>query len=267
MIRDLSGKSVLITGGTRGIGLATGLAFAARGARCILTYRWGSADEDDVKSRFAATGGPVPLLVQSDASSEEDREALLSSLRNETGSIDIFVSGVTGATLVTGMDDLNERALTKTMQYTVWPTIGYVRSIRKVFGLYPRYIVALSSPGPDHFNVNYDFVAASKASLEVLCRYLAYRLRRDDVHVNVVRTLGIRTASFNEAFGEEFSGFMTRLAPQRFLVSEDEVAGVILALCSGLLDGMSGQVITVDKGSVFADNIMRLYAEREALGL
>jgi len=267
MIRDLSGKSVLITGGTRGIGLAAGLAFAARGARCILTYRWGSADEGDVKSRFAAAGGPAPLLVQSDASSEEDREALIFSLRSETGSIDTLISGVAGATLVTGMDDLNERALTKTMQYTVWPTIGYVRSIGKAFAHYPRYIVALSSPGPDHFYMNYDFAAASKASLEALCRYLGHRLRREGVRVNVVRTTGIRTASFNDVFGEEFGGFMTRFVPERFLVHENEVAGVILALCSGLLDGISGQVITVDKGFVFADNIMRLYGEREALGL
>jgi len=50
-------------------------------------------------------------------------------------------------------------------------------------------------------------------------------------------------------------------------VREEDVAGVVLALCSGLLDGMSGQVVTVDKGAVFADNVMRLYAERELLGL
>ena len=42
---DFSGKVVLITGGTRGIGLETGLSFAKRGAQCVLTYNWGDHDE------------------------------------------------------------------------------------------------------------------------------------------------------------------------------------------------------------------------------
>ena len=44
-INDFHGKCVLITGGTMGIGLATGLAFARQGACPVLTYKWGTADE------------------------------------------------------------------------------------------------------------------------------------------------------------------------------------------------------------------------------
>ena len=48
----LQGKAVLITGGTMGIGLATGLAFARQGAVCTLTHKWGTADEDEVRQLF-----------------------------------------------------------------------------------------------------------------------------------------------------------------------------------------------------------------------
>jgi enoyl-[acyl-carrier-protein] reductase (NADH) len=50
-------------------------------------------------------------------------------------------------------------------------------------------------------------------------------------------------------------------------VDAREVAEAVLALASGMLDGFSGQVLTVDRGMTFFDNLMRLYHEREALGL
>ena len=49
MIRnDFNGKAVVITGGTKGLGLAIGLAFGGEGAQVYLTHEWGSADEDEV---------------------------------------------------------------------------------------------------------------------------------------------------------------------------------------------------------------------------
>ena len=50
MMKDYNGKVVLITGGTKGIGLATGLAFGRMGAQLWLTHRCGSANEDDLRA-------------------------------------------------------------------------------------------------------------------------------------------------------------------------------------------------------------------------
>ena len=71
MIRDLTSETVLITGGTMGIGLACGLAFAARGAKCVLTYKWGTADDEAVLARFG-DAGREPDIVRADVANADD---------------------------------------------------------------------------------------------------------------------------------------------------------------------------------------------------
>ncbi|MCK6591270.1 MAG: SDR family oxidoreductase, partial [Polyangiaceae bacterium] len=166
MIASYDGKAVLVTGGTAGIGLATALAFARHGAQCTLTYRFGSADEDEVMARFAAIGAPPPRIVQADAARNEDTEALLVSMRERHDQIEAFISNVSAALVVRQFEDYDLRGLVKSIEASAWPMVEYTRRIKRIFGRYPRYVVGMSSTGPDSFSSGYDFVAASKAIME-----------------------------------------------------------------------------------------------------
>ena len=64
-----------------------------------------------------------------------------------------------------------------------------------------------------------------------------------------------------------FAEFARRFTHESHFMQAEEVANATLALCSGLMDGVSGQILTVDRGTTFFDNLMRLYDEREALEL
>ena len=266
---DFSQRVVLVTGGTRGIGRAIALAFGRYGASTVLTYRWGTADEEELRRAFRDAGAPEPLLVQADAAEDEDTDALLAAVHERhPGGVDVFVSNVAGSVVIRDFDKMTERALTKSIHYSSWPMFGYLQKIRAKFGRYPRYALALSSPGPDSYSPGYEFVAASKAVLETLCRYANYRLRNENVNINVIRAGAIKTQAAEEMFGTELFDFLERLAPDGHeWLDMAEVANVAVALSSGLLDALSGQVITVDRGDGFSDNLMRLYAEREELGL
>lgn len=261
MLNDLTGKSVLITGGTKGIGLATGLAFGKQGAVCTLTHKWGSADEEKIREHFSAIGAPEPFIIRADAREDEDTSALLKSMRERSDRIEVFVPGAAFAQVVGGLDDYSKRSMLQSVEYTSWPLVGYLKEIKGVFGRYPRYVVGLSSGGPNEFHANYDIVAACKSILETFCRYLAYRLQDDDVRVNVVRSRFVRTESLESTIGPEFEPFIDRYDP-RFFISVEEVANTVVALCSGLMDGISGQVLNVDRGTRFSDNLMGMYEQR-----
>ena len=266
-MNDLRGKAVLITGGTMGIGLATGLAFARQGAVCTLTHKWGTADEAEVRRLFAQEDLQPPRIIQADVSRDEDTVTVLEEMKQRHDRVEAFISNVSVALVVQGLEDYSKRSLFKSIEYSAWPLFAYPQKIKEVFGHYPRYVVGLSSAGPDHYYQNYDFVAASKALMETLCRYLNYRLFDQDVRINVVRSRLVRTESLRATFGRDFEEFAERFNMRRQFITVEEVANAVLALCSGLLDGVSGQVLMVDRGTTFFDNLMRLYHERDQLQL
>ncbi|MCR9161395.1 MAG: SDR family NAD(P)-dependent oxidoreductase [Nannocystaceae bacterium] len=263
MLDEVRGRRVLVTGGTAGIGLQTGLAFGRAGAHVTLTCRWGSADPSEIERAFAQADAPAPRILEANAASPEDVGAVLDTFGSD--GVDCFVSNVAFAQLVRGWSDLQLRGLQQSVEYTAWPLVSHLLAMRERFGRWPKHVVAISSCGPDELHLDYDFAAAAKSVLETLVRYLAHRLEREDCRVNAVRARWVPTASLDATIGAEFAPFVRRYGARGALQTPEEVASVVLTLCSGWLDGMRGQVLTVDHGTRFHDTLMRWYAERDRL--
>ena len=242
---DFSGKSVLITGGTRGIGLETGLSFGKRGGLCILTYSWGDHDEEAIYKAFEKQKAPKPILVQADVSNNDDTKALLEQLKKDgISKIDIFISNVSAAQVVNSFEDYSLKGLKKSISYS-------------------KYIMGVSSTGPTDYSIGYDYVAASKTVMEVFVKYINYRLRKHDVCINAVRSRAIKTQSLENTFGKDLAAFAKQFVPDNYWIQPEELSEAIVALCSGYCDTITGQIITVDKGTSFFDNLMEIYTRSQ----
>lgn len=264
---DLTNQAVVITGGTDGIGRACGLLFARHGAHVYLTHRWGSADEAELQAEFKAAGARAPVIIEADASLDEDTDALMAAVKQDHDSLFAILSNVSFAHVSKQHEDLDKKSFLRSLGYSAWPFVGYLQSAHAAFGRYPRYAIGMSSRGPEYFLPGYDFVAASKTVMETFCRYLTADLLSEDIRINVVRANPVETRSLEATFGPDFGPFCKQYYGEGFFVTSEEVAAAALGLCSGLMDGVKGQVLLLDRGFGFADNVVRLFSQREQRGL
>lgn len=225
-----------------------------------MTYRWGDHDEDSIYKAFESVKAPRPVLLQADVANNDDTKAMLADLKAKgVKGIDVFISNVSSSMVINGFEDYSLKGLKQSISYSTWPMIGYTKEIFNAFGHYPKYIIGVSSTGPDDYSIGYDYVAASKTVMEVFVKYLNYHLRGHDVVINAVRSRAIKTQSLENTFGKDLAEFTKKYVPDNYWIEAKEVAEAIAALCSGYCDSITGQTITVDKGTSFFDNLMEIY--------
>jgi NAD(P)-dependent dehydrogenase (short-subunit alcohol dehydrogenase family) len=262
-----SKRVVLVTGGTKGIGKEIAFKFAEHGDQIVITYGWGSIEEEDIIAEFTAKGLAAPFLKQADVINNDDTLELLTEIKERFGRLDVFISNVSFANLVKSIDDYSEAALLKSIEYSCWPMIEYTRQMKTVFGEYPKYVIGLSSHGPDRFHKNYDFAAATKALNEVLVKYLNYHFYDENVIFNILRTRPVITDSLLSTLGKEWTEFIAKYDIPGTHIELEEFARVAYMMCSGLMDAIRGQTIIADRGYDFAEGLQRMYVDQEELGL
>lgn len=260
-------RVVLITGGTKGIGKEIAFKFAEHGDQCIITYGWGSIEEEDLINEFKERNLPLPFLKQADVINNEDTIELLTEINERFGRLDVFISNVSFANLVKSIDDYSEAALLKSIEYSCWPMIEYTRQMKTVFGVYPKYVIGLSSHGPDRYHKNYDFAAATKALNEVLVKYLNYHFYDENVIFNILRTRPLVTDLLLSTIGKDWPKFIAKYDIPGTHIELEEFANVAYMMCSGLMDAIRGQTVIADRGYDFAEGLQRMYADQEELGL
>jgi enoyl-[acyl-carrier protein] reductase III len=234
--------SVLVTGGSRGIGRAIALRFAARGAKHIAIgyLRNDRAAEETAEELRAA--GAEPILVRGNVTSDrvlEEVEAL--------GPLDALVHNAATGVIRPALETepkhwewtltANARALLDLARVTV-PQMQSGASI-----------VGISSLGAQRVLENYALVGTSKAALESLVRYLAVELAPSGIRVNGVSAGVVETDALTHFPNrEEMVEHSTKRTPVGRLVEPEDVADAVEFLCSPAAKMVCGQTLIVDGG-------------------
>lgn len=230
----MSGRVVLVTGGSRGIGLATARRFAALGDRVAITYN--STPPSD---EFFA--------VKCDITSSADVDAAFSAVESEFGPVEILVAnaGVTKDTLLLRMSESDfasviDANLTGAYRVCKRAAQTMLRARRGRIVLLSSVVGLLGSAGQSNY-------AASKAGLVGLARSLARELGSRSITVNVVAPGPVAT-DMTAVLGEERLSALTESVPLGRVASPEEIAGVVAFLASDDAAYITGAVIPVDGG-------------------
>lgn len=247
MLNNFAEMTVLVTGGTKGIGRATVESFVEAGAKVYGTYFWGD-NLEELEKFFSSYPNP-PVFFQSDISDEDATVRLIDAIAQENKKIDALI--VNAAFAPQFNEAYKFRELLDSIQHNAWPLATYIACIRQRMGQYPRYVVAITSEGHRSCHIEgYDYVAASKAVLEAFTKYIG---ARESIVINCISPGVVDTEAFELVFGKKAQTFLRKFDPD-FMVQPEAVGNVSVALCSGLMDAVRGQVITVDNGRMFTDN-------------
>lgn len=230
----MTARTVLVTGGNRGIGLAIAQAFAANGDRVAVTHR--------------GSGAPEGLFgVECDVTSTEQVDAAFTAVENELGPVEVLVSnaGMTDDTLLLRMhDDSFERVVDANLAgaYRVAKRAA-AKMVRARHGrlIFVSSVVAfVGSPG----QANY---AASKAGIVGLARSIARELGSRSITSNVIAP-GFVDTDMTAAMTEARRAEVLAGIPLKRYGAVEDIAAAALYLASDAAGYVTGAVLPVDGG-------------------
>ena len=247
---DLTGRNAVIFGvaNDRSIAWAIARTLAEAGARIALTYQ-----NERLRSRVERLADTLedPVLIECDASDDDQIRAVFDAIGEQMGSLSILVHSIAFANrddLAGRLADTSRdgfRTALEISAFTLLPMVRHAAPLMTDGGS----VIAMTFHASSRVYPGYNVMGTAKAALEHEMRQLAYEFGNDNIRVNAISAGPVDTLA-----ARGISGFLdmrrahAEKAPLGRNISADEVAQSALFLCSDLSSGVTGTVLPVDAG-------------------
>ena len=254
----MRGKTLVISGGTRGIGKAIVYEFAREGVNIAFTYNSNEeiAQEQvkDLEAHYGIKARAYPFNILE----PEKYKDLFLEIDKEFDRVDFFISNaiISGRSVVGGYAKfmkLKPRGINNIFTATVNAfVVGAQESAKRMEKVGGGSIVSLSSTGNLVYIENYAGHGTAKAAVETMVRYGAAELGAMNIRVNAVSGGPIETDALRAFTNyEEVRDKTAELSPLNRMGQPQDIAGACLFLCSDKASWITGHTLLIDGGTTF----------------
>jgi len=251
---DLTGKTAIVTGGTKGLGYGIAATFAGHGCNVVITSRTPSDCErcaEEINEKYAK-GGHV-IGVAADAGKQADIDVVIEKTVAEFGQLNIMVNnaGISGKTAKILSEDQNEENFDKVIATNLKGVFLFSKAaagqmVKQGTG---GKIINTASVGGLIGGVGVAPYGASKAGVLSLTRTMANEFARHGITVNAVCPGYVVTPLNEDIFSNpEIRSKMEKRTAVRRLGTVEEIAGPVLAMASDCFSYMTGTYLLLDGG-------------------
>jgi len=252
------GKTLFISGGTRGIGKAIVYAFAAEGCNVAFTYASSADTANEIIADIESKYGVKSRAYQLNILEPNTYKDVFKAFDEDFESLNFFISNaiISGRAVVGGFGPfmrLKPRGLDNIWTATVDAfVVGAQEASKRIEKVGGGAIISMSSTGNLVYTPNYAGHGANKAAVETMVKYAAAELGEKNIRVNAVSGGPIDTDAL-KAFPnyEEVKEEVVKRSPLSRMGEAEDLTGACKFLCSNDSSWLTGQTIVVDGGTTF----------------
>jgi NAD(P)-dependent dehydrogenase (short-subunit alcohol dehydrogenase family) len=244
---NLSGKTALITGASRGIGRATALALAKAGAQVLVHYGRGTAEADAVVAEIRKAGGRADAIA-ADLAAPDGAHMLAKQVRGVVGDrLDILFANA-GVSVGGTIEETSVEAFDQMFAVNVRAPFFLVQQLLPILGK-GSSIVLVSSLAAHNSVGALSAYAATKGAVSTLVKHFAAALGERGIRVNAVAPGVVDTEMSKFARTDAGREFTLAMQALKRVAQPDDVGDVVAFLASDAARWITGDIIRVDGGS------------------
>lgn len=242
---DFSGKVVLVTGSSRGIGAEMIKAFGKRGAQCVVNYVADAHEENKTDATNVAKELQAPLVIECDVTQPGQVESMMTEIRDKWGGLDVLVnnSGIIHDRTIKKMSMEEFESVVRVNLIGTFTVTQKAAAILRGGGR----IVNLSSVSGQMGLFGQANYSSSKAAIIALTKVSAREFARQNITVNAIAP-GFIDVGMSKGMSEEVTANFIKQIPLGRLGEVNEIVDAALFLASPMASYITGHVLNVNGG-------------------